>query len=70
MLWDPVGCVILDATNERVMMRVRVHAKLLLISANDTPTRATQHEETWGQTKETQLRPSAWTNTQVSVLNY
>jgi hypothetical protein len=37
MLWDPVGCVILDATNNGVMVQVRVHSKLLLISANNTP---------------------------------
>ncbi len=29
------------------------------------PPRATQHEKTWVRGKNTQLRPSAWTNTQV-----
>jgi hypothetical protein len=32
--------------------------------------RATQHEKTWVRGKNTQLRPSAWTNTQVSFWNY
>jgi hypothetical protein len=69
MLWDRVGCVILDATNKGVMMQVRVHAKLLLIYANNTPAPHNMRKR-GSEKKETQLHPSAWTNTQVSFLNY